>query len=37
MESSNVVDVIVRSLRKKLGEHAASIQAVRGIGYRYAS
>jgi hypothetical protein len=36
-ESSNVVDVIVRSLRKKLGEHAASIQAVRGIGYRYAS
>jgi hypothetical protein len=36
-ESSNVVDVIVRSLRKKLGGQAASIQAVRGIGYRYAS
>ena len=31
---SNVVDVVVRSLRKKLGERAALIEAVRGTGYR---
>jgi hypothetical protein len=29
---SNVVDVVVRSLRKKLGERAALIEAVRGTG-----
>lgn len=31
---SNVVDVIVRSLRKKLGDHAKSIETVAGVGYR---
>ncbi|HET8627153.1 MAG TPA: winged helix-turn-helix domain-containing protein, partial [Thermomicrobiales bacterium] len=31
---SNVVDVVVGSLRKKLGERAALIEAVRGTGYR---
>jgi DNA-binding response OmpR family regulator len=31
---SNVVDVVVGSLRKKLGERAALIEAVRGAGYR---
>ena len=31
---SNVVDVIVRSLRKKLGDHANSIETVAGVGYR---
>jgi hypothetical protein len=32
---SNVVDVIVRSLRKKLGERSAVIETVWGVGYRY--
>ena len=31
---SNVVDVIVRSLRGKLGARAARIATVRGVGYR---
>ena len=31
---SNVVDVIVRSLRKKMGDHARSIETVAGVGYR---
>jgi hypothetical protein len=31
---SNVVDAIVRSLRKKLGNHAKSIETVAGVGYR---
>ena len=31
---SNVVDSVVRSLRKKLGTHASSIETVRGFGYR---
>jgi Transcriptional regulatory protein, C terminal len=31
---SNVVDVIVRGLRKKMGEHASLIETVHGIGYR---
>lgn len=30
----NVVDVVVRGLRKKLGEKASLIQTVHGIGYR---
>ena len=30
----NVVDVVIRSLRKKLGEKAALIQTVHGVGYR---
>ncbi len=31
---SNVVDVVVRGLRRKLGDHAARIETVRGVGYR---
>jgi Transcriptional regulatory protein, C terminal/AAA ATPase domain len=31
---SNVVDSVVRSLRKKLGTQASSIETVRGFGYR---
>ena len=31
---SNVVEVVVSSLRKKLGDHAASLETVRGVGYR---
>ena len=30
------VDVHVRSLRRKLGAHARSIETVRGLGYRFA-
>lgn len=35
MVGSNVVDVLVRGLRKKLGKHAELIQTVRGAGYRW--
>lgn len=31
---SNVVDSVIRSIRKKLGTHASSIETVRGFGYR---
>ena len=31
---SNVVDVVIRSLRKKLGDRAAVIETVSGVGYR---
>ena len=31
---SNVVDAVVRSLRKKLGERASLIETVSGVGYR---
>jgi len=31
---SNVVDVAVSGVRRKLGEHAAMIETVRGVGYR---
>jgi hypothetical protein len=31
---SNVVDVVVRALRKKLGHKASIIETVHGIGYR---
>jgi hypothetical protein len=31
---SNVVDVVVRGLRKKLGKHAGVIETVPGFGYR---
>ncbi len=31
---SNVVDVVIRGLRKKLGDHAAMVESVHGIGYR---
>ena len=32
---SNVVDAVVRGLRKKLGDHAGCIETVSGVGYRY--
>ena len=32
---SNVIDTVVMTLRKKLGERASVIEAVRGVGYRY--
>ncbi len=32
---SNVVDTKIRSLRKKLGTYAPSIETVSGIGYRF--
>ncbi|HVD60004.1 MAG TPA: winged helix-turn-helix domain-containing protein, partial [Gemmatimonadaceae bacterium] len=31
---SNVVDVVIRSLRKKLGDRASMIETVQGVGYR---
>jgi DNA-binding winged helix-turn-helix (wHTH) protein len=31
---SNVIDTVVRSLRKKLGDQASMIETVRGRGYR---
>jgi DNA-binding response OmpR family regulator len=31
---SNVVDSVIRSLRKKLGAHASALETVRGFGYR---
>ena len=34
---SNVIEANVRSLRRKLGSHASSIETVRGIGYRFRS
>ncbi|HEB54218.1 MAG TPA: response regulator transcription factor [bacterium] len=30
------IDVHVRALRQKLGEHASCIETVRGVGYRFA-
>ena len=32
---SNVVEAVVRSLRKKLGSAASPIETIRGSGYRY--
>jgi len=32
---SNVIEANVRSLRHKLGDHAAAIETVRGLGYRF--
>jgi hypothetical protein len=32
--SSNVVDAVVKSLRRKLGDEATRIETVRGFGYR---
>ena len=29
------IDVHIRSLRRKLGDHAAKIETVRGVGYRF--
>jgi DNA-binding response OmpR family regulator len=31
---SNVVEVVVSALRRKLGERAGALETVRGIGYR---
>jgi len=31
---TRTLDVHIRSLRKKLGEHGKAIETVRGIGYR---
>ena len=31
---SNVVDAVVRGLRRKCGEHADILETVRGVGYR---
>jgi hypothetical protein len=35
--SSNVVDAVVKSLRRKLGDDAGRIETVRGFGYRLIS
>jgi DNA-binding response OmpR family regulator len=32
---SNVVEAVVRSLRKKLGSRKAAIETIRGSGYRF--
>jgi hypothetical protein len=32
---SNVIDVVVRSLRKKLGDQATTVETIWGTGYRY--
>jgi hypothetical protein len=32
---SNVIDTVVLSIRKKLGERASVIETVRGVGYRF--
>lgn len=34
---SNVVDVLIRGLRKKLGTHSDVLETVRGAGYRWHS
>ena len=31
---SNVVDVVIRALRKKLGDRSSVIETVQGVGYR---
>jgi DNA-binding response OmpR family regulator len=31
---SNVVEVVISSLRRKLGDRAAALETVRGVGYR---
>jgi len=33
--TSNVVETVVRSVRKKLGPHRNALETVRGVGYRY--
>lgn len=32
---SNVIEVGIRSLRRKLGSRSDAVETVRGIGYRY--
>ena len=31
--SSNVIDVLIKNIRKKLGEHGDIIETKRGLGY----
>jgi hypothetical protein len=33
--TSNVIEAVIRSLRRKLGRHAAALETVRGVGYRF--
>ena len=33
--NDNVIDVLVRAIRRKLGDRAATIETVRGLGYRF--
>lgn len=33
--SSNVLEAVVKSLRKKMGSRSAMIETVRGVGYRF--
>ena len=35
MVMERTIDVHIRALRRKLGEHADVIETVRGVGYRY--
>lgn len=32
---SNVIEAVMRTLRKKLGERSSSIETIRGLGYRF--
>ena len=32
---TRTVDVHIRHLRRKLGQHADMVQSVRGVGYRF--
>ena len=32
---SNVIEAVVASLRRKLGDRSTVIETVRGVGYRY--
>jgi DNA-binding response OmpR family regulator len=32
---SNVIESLVKSIRRKLGDRAAAIETVRGLGYRF--
>jgi two-component system alkaline phosphatase synthesis response regulator PhoP len=34
---SNVIEALVKSLRRKLGDRSGAIQTVRGVGYRFVS
>jgi hypothetical protein len=34
---SNVIEALVKSLRRKLGDRAHAIETVRGLGYRFAA
>ena len=33
--SSNVIEAVMRTLRKKLGERASTIETIRNVGYRF--